>query len=508
MSLASKIFRGSALNAADLILRMAVMFLMTPFMVSHLGMTGYGIWVLLITAISFLDLLDGGITLSGTRFLARTIGRGDAAAYVETAGTLAWLYHRIGWLCMVGTGVLVMSASLFVKDAGRLWEARQVLLVLGSSLTLRFFLRIHLVVLKSHVRYDLIVLSGLAKLVLQSGLIVAMLLHGYGLLMMAVAQIASDVVDQILVVIFSRRAGTSKFAARPSKPLVREVLAYSSTIFLNTLGQFLRTRLDTMVLSFISGVQMLPVYNTGMRLLTLFGDLMNAIIGGPLLSGFCQVEGSSGLETLRIKFFHSMRFSVPLAVLGAVGLFEYGPSFLERWMGPAFVQSGTILRLLIGPFALWLMQFPASQMLMALNRHQMVMKLTLVSGVFNLVISLVLAWKIGFYGVVVASMIEMTLFYGLLVPYFTAQALGMSVGQYYRRAILLPLVGMAPPLVIYVLMTNGWLAADYLRLAVLGAGLMLVAGGAFLLFGLTDCERSTLLRKISRRHEKMNDADL
>lgn len=499
MSLARKIFRGSALNAADLLLRMGVMFLMTPFLVSKLGMEGYGSWVVLTTAVSFLDLMDGGITLSGTRFLARTIGSKDEAAYIETAGTLSWLYRRIGWLSLLGTVILVLGCGFFVKDSHQLEESRFVLAVLGFSLALRFFLRIHLVVLKSHVRYDLIVASGLVKLVFQTGLIVALLLNGYGLMMLAVAQISSDVLDQVLVVIFSKRTGTAAFEVRPSKARLREVLSYSSTIFLNTLGQFLRSRLDALVLSLTTGVLTVPVYNTGMRLLTLYGDIMNAIIGGPLLAGFCQVEGSSGLAVLRQKFLQSMRFSVPLAVLGAVGLFAYGPTFLMRWMGPEFADSGTILRLLIGVFALWLMQLPATSILLALNRHQVLMKATLLAGVFNLVVSLILAWKIGFYGVVVASLIEMAVFYGLLVPHLAADALNMPLRSYYRQALVLPIICSALPLIIYVNLTQSWLLADYARLALLSCGLTLTFLMSFVLFVLSANERRSLVIRLWRR---------
>jgi O-antigen/teichoic acid export membrane protein len=229
------------------------------------------------------------------------------------------------------------------------------------------------------------------------------------------------------------------------------------------------------VLSLTTGVQTVPVYNTGMRLLTLYGDLMNAIIGGPLLAGFCQVEGSSGLEVLRQKFLQSMRFSVPLAVLGAVGLFAYGPAFLIRWMGPEFAQSGTILRLLIGVFALWLMQLPATSMLLALNRHQVVMKSTLLAGVFNLVVSLLLAWKIGFYGVVIASLIEMAIFYGVLVPYLAARALELSLHSYYRLALLRPLACSLVPSALYVILLQHWLQLEYLRLALLASGLVVVS---------------------------------
>ena len=499
MSLVSKVFRGSALNAADLVVRMAVMFLMTPFMVSQLGMEGFGTWVVLTTAISFLDLLDGGVTLSGTRFLARIIGRADDHAFVKTAGTLAWLYRRIGWLCLIGTGVLILIAGWILEDATRLVEARQVLAVLGCSLALRFFLRIHLVVLKSHVRYDLIVVSGLAKLVLQTCLIVALLLNGHGLFMLALAQIGSDIFDQVLVVFFSRRTHPFDRLRKPDRNILKDVLSYSFTIFLNTLGQFFRSRLDPLVLSMTSGVATVPVYNTGMRLLTLFGDLMNAIIGGPLLSGFCQVEGSSGIDSLRIRFLQSMRFSVPLATVGAMGLCIYGPHFVERWMGTAFIESGTVLRILVGAFALWLMQLPSTSALLALDRHQFVMKATLVAGAFNLVVSLILAWTIGFYGVVIATALEMYLFYGFIVPLVLVRELKLRFREYYLQAIASPALRIGLPLGLYGFLTHQWLAADYPRLFGLASGFSMVALLSFWGINLTSAERQKFLQSFRRR---------
>ena len=502
MSLSAKVFRGSVLNAADLILRMGVMFFMTPFMVGHLGMVGFGTWVLLLSAISLLDLLDGGITLSGTRFLARTIGQGDSHAYAELVGTLAWLYHRIGWLCCIFTAALILSASVIIEDANLLREARQVLALLGGSLAFRFFMRIHLVVLKSHVRYDLIVVSGLAKLLVQTCLIVILLLKGHGLLMLATAQIASDLLDQGLIWLFSRKTIKTTVFAPPSKVLLREVLSYSSTIFLNMVGQFLRSRVDPLVLSWATGVATLPIYNTGMRLLTLFGDLMNALIGGPVLSGFCQVEGSSGLGALRQTFLQAMRFSVPFATTGAVGLFAYGPSFLERWMGPDFAESGTVLRLLIWPFALSLMQMPATSMLLALNRHQMVMKATLMAGAFNLFASIALAWNVGFYGVVIATMIEMSLFYGILVPLLAARALAIPIRHYYISAILRPVYSLALPLVCYLIATQGWVKPNYLNLMILSAGMTAISLALFWALVLADHEKASVLRKVSPQNRQ------
>jgi O-antigen/teichoic acid export membrane protein len=209
------------------------------------------------------------------------------------------------------------------------------------------------------------------------------------------------------------------------------------------------------------------------------------------------VEGSSGLDILRQKFLESMRLSVPLVALCCFGLFTYGPSFLDRWLGPEFADSGTVLRLLVAPFGLWLMQLPATNLLLALHKHQLLMKATLIAGVGNLVLSLILASKIGFFGVVISTMIDMSLFYGLLVPWLAARASRVPLAKYYLQGIARPLLAISLPLIIYSV--RSWIEADYLRLGFLSGGMIVTAVLAFGTLVLSPAERSGLWQFWSRQ---------
>lgn len=456
MSLQRKILRGSTLNLLDHVARVASMLVVTPFMVSQLGMVGYGVWLVLTAAISFLGLLDGGITLSGTRYLARALGSGDLEAADRVAGTLSWLYRRVGLVCLAATGLLVLAVPWLVQEPVWQQAARQVLLALGLGMALRFFLRIHLVILKSHLRYDLIVAASIAKISVQTGLILWLLARGHGLVVLALAQIVSDLLDQCLIVLFSRRTQAAP-AARPCRQLLPEILRFSGLAFLNTTGQHLRSRIDPFVLSTFVGVASVPVYNVGLRLATLFADLVNSVMGGTLLAGFSQVEGRSGIEGLRDKFLLSLRFSVPLALFGATGLAAIGPAFLVRWLGPEFSESGQILRLLVPPYTLWLMQFPAGSVFLSLNRHHLITRLTFAAGLFNALLSALLASQIGLHGVVWATCIDMTLFYGIAVPLLLCRVLDLSPAT-YLRALMRPVLQVGP-----ILAAVAWLAAPCLR---------------------------------------------
>ena len=496
MSLQRKVVRGSTLNLLDHLVRIASMLVVTPLMVTQLGLEGYGIWLVLTAAISFLNLLDGGITLSGTRFLAKALGGGDTSGADRVTGTLRWLYHRVGLVCLAGTALLVLAVPWLVRDPAWRDTGRMVLVALGGGTALRFFLRIHLVVLKSHLRYDLIVAASLVKLLVQTALILFLLSRGHGLVVLALAQIGSDLLDQCLVVLFSRRTQAAS-AARPCPELLPEILRFSGLALLNSAGQHLRSRIDPFVLSTFVGVASVPVYNMGLRLVTLFSDLVNALIGGTFFTGFSQVEGRSGLDGVREKFLLSLRVSAPLALFGAAGLGLLGPAFLLRWLGPDFAESGRVLRWLLLPYTLWLIQFPTAVVIFSLNRHGLITRLTFASGLFNVALSAVLASQIGFYGVIWATVIDMGLYYGLALPWIACRVLQLPLRSYFVR-LLRPALLLGAWLAPALLLLAPRIQPEYPSLFMAGSLLTLWFGvGALLL--LTAAERRKLLARLRRQ---------
>jgi O-antigen/teichoic acid export membrane protein len=495
MSLLQKVLRGSFLNLMDQGVRVVAMLLVTPVVVSHLGLERYGIWLLVMAAISFLALLDGGVTLSGTRFLARSIG--GTGSQEEIIGTLRWLYWRIGLACLVGTLGLALAVPWLVQDQQWQETARWALLALGGSMAVRFFLRIHLVVLKAHLRYDLIVTASLVKVVLQSVLVVVLLVRGHGLVVLALAQILSDLVDQFLVVMFSKRTESSLPAARHSPVLLPEILRYSGIAFLQTMGQHLRSQADPFILSAFVGVSSVPVYNMAMRLVSLFDDMVNAALGGTLLSAFSHVEGRSGMAGLKVQYLFSLRFSVILTLLGGAGLFVLGPAFLVAWLGEGFSESGFLLRLILIPAMFKLMQYPGYGLLYSINQHYQLTKLTFAGGLINAVLSIALTSQIGIQGVALATFIEMSLFYIVILPVIISSTISMPLITYYRE-LLKPAVKLAIPLVLWGVCIHPYVQPDFLRLALAGSSLIPVValGSLFLLFSRQ--ERGELYLRLRR----------
>ncbi len=503
MKLAQRIISGSALNLLDHGVKCASMLILTPVIISHLGLTVYGIWLLLTAAVSFLNLLDGGITLSGTRFLAKSLGKKVPGSEPGTViATLRWLYRWIGLICLVTTLGITGALPLFLKEAEWLETGRMVVLAMGVTTAFRFFLRIHTVVLKSHLRYDLIVVTSIAKVIVQTIILLVLLHLEQGLTALVTGQIVSDILDQLLLRRFSRRVNEHQGSGPGySRELSREILRFSSHTLLNTAGQHLRSRVDPFLVNAFVGLASVSVYNMGLRLATLFADLVIAIMGGSLLAGFSYLEGRDGFESVRRKYFLSLRVSIPFALMGACGLAALGPPFLIRWLGPEFADSGRVLEFLILPYTLWLMQFPSGSLLLSLNQHHHLTKLTFAAGLVNVILSTILASIIGFFGVVLATLIEMSLFYGIAVPILVSKVLQISLRDYYL-AMIRPIlkIGWLVPILIYL--GRRYSEPDYLSLFWIGTLMAATFAAASAYFLTSSSERNQLLSRIRTRFRK------
>jgi O-antigen/teichoic acid export membrane protein len=475
---------------------MVVMFVITPLMIRCLGKEDYGTWLLAIAIITYFRLLDLGVSFAGARFLGTALGARDREEYGSLVCHLFRFFTRLGMASIVLTVLTVWGLSLFIRDGDSLSTMRILVAGLGVSTAIRFFTRIYEVVLKSHVRYDLIAISSILKTLLQAALVITLLLLGQGLMVLLVAHVLIDVFDQFLLIRFAksverdlRLKGAEKEGSGAG-----ELIRYSATAMMTSAGHSLRQGMDPMIVTHVAGVAALPQYMVGTRLLGVFVDIINAVFGGGLTAAFSQLYGRGDLELLNQRFLQAIRFSTVLAVLGGCGLMMFGPAFILRWVGDGFAVSGNIVLILVPVTVLFLCQYPAWSLFYCQNKQQWLAVLTLVGGVFNLGLSFMLAWKLGWMGVVWATCVEMTLAYGLVMPWLVRR-IGVPMKEYFL-GIFVPAAGVVVASAMYWFFLRNWITSDYVRLLVVGLGYLAVMGGVIWFLIFTASERSQMWRSV------------
>lgn len=496
MSLAQKLIRGSSVNVIDLVVKIAAMFVTTPLMVAHLGKEAYGTWIVALTLIGYIRLLDLGVTFSGNRFLARALGAKDEVEYQRLVHAFVYLYQRIAILSLAVTLILSVAIPPFLAADSFLVATRWLVLGLGLTTALRFWTRIHEVVLKSHLRYDQIGLSTIVKTLVQATLVIIALLRGHGIDTLLLIFLFTDVLDQALLILLARRIQPVSVRPITRKPAgLPELARYSSTAVMASLGTQLRQGIDPLVVGHFAGLSQVPAYSIGTRFLTLFGDFINSIFGGNFVAAFSQLDGRNDPGALIRNFLITIRFSSALAAFGGVSIALFGPAFIERWVGPTFADAGTVLLILTGPTTLMLMQYPVWGFFYSQNRQSWLAIATLGGGAFNAALSITLVMKIGFLGAAWGTAIELTLVFGIIVPLLIVRFCNIPVWRY-----ALTVLGTALPYGILAALVHHFLAErilpEYPRLILAGALFSIAAAPIFWWLTLTGTERDRITRKV------------
>jgi O-antigen/teichoic acid export membrane protein len=499
MNLDNRLLGSSMLNMLEHAVKFAAMFLVTPALIGGLGKEQYGLWLLLMTFFSYYSLLDLGIGIASVRFMSRALGdSGDDVARV--ADTCRRFFRRISLASVMLSLVALASVYLIFEPSENAFNAQLVIAVCGFGISIRFLLMICQVMLKSHLRYEVIAFSSIGRVILQSLLVIGCVRAGYGLVVIAVVVSFCDLLQQVAQYFFARPLLKSVRSSDQStdSDLGSRLIRYSLTSFGMRLSITLKDRIDPYLIGGLLGVSVVPLYSVGTRFLFLAGDVINALFGGQFLAAFSRMDGAGNQEAMRAKFLSSLRFCAAVAAFISSALVIQGGVFIERWIGSDFSGSYDVLLIIAFPYALFMMQYPSLSLVSSMNRHSHVTRITALGSVVNVALSVVLGIYFGFRGVAWATAIDLCIVYLILFPR-TVCIQGAIPGWSYCRALCRGALPVFSGMYGCYVLSRGLLEPTYSRILMLG----LLHAGCFCLifwsFVLTGSERAWVTGRFKRR---------
>jgi hypothetical protein len=499
MKLAEKLLRGSTLSLLDMVLKTAALFVMMPLMKSHLGLEGWGTWLLSMSLVNWFVLLDVGATFAGTRFLSSAWGKGDN---VRAASVLRLLKHFFIWIAAI-TG----AASIGMALSGLCWPGlhEHTALVLtvsgvcGLAIAMRFACRRGPIVLRARVRYDFLSGISMIRVIAQNGGIAWALITGGSLWHMALIYLGCDVMETLLQWIAARRIGLDEEknadpAALPA--LGKEMRHFAALMVVAVIGETLRMQVGPALLAGLAGVAAVPVFTVGTRLITMIEDVVNALFGGQLLAAFSQLHGSEGNEALNRQLLRVSTLTAGFSTFAVSGAVFYGRTFLERLLGGDMHEAHDVFLLLVPGFLLRFMQYPAHSALYSLGKQKPVIIMTFTGACIGSLVSIPLVQWWGARGVAAAFGTEMIVCYLIVLPLILSRVMGLNVRRYLLRSLLMPSLMILLPLAAYGWAAQHWLRPDYGVIALIASGHTLIFACAAPWLLLNAVDRRTLFARL------------
>lgn len=477
MSMARHLLRGSGANLLDQMVKTAAVFYTTPLMRHCLTDDGYGSWLLAMNVVGYFLLLDMGISFASTHYFAMAVGSGDTH-HQGTVLALARRYLRIISLAILVCTLAALPVMPWLASKNfSAWEVTAPLAICGSITALRFLVRMPMILLRAHVRYDLLAWCSIVRTIVQVAMMTYALRNGFGLVGVAVAHGCGDCIEVALQSLSARglpRPEIGSPSAEEARKTRRDLFSYSNSIVLLNIGDSLRLRVNPFLISKMCGVSEVPVYSIGLRLITMLEDVVNALFGGQVLFAFSQLHGAAKHDALREQFRRVTRLTASFSAWAVGGVAFFGHAFFQRWMGADFGRAHDVMLILAVPYALLFMQYPAHSLLYALNKQRWQIWTNFIGGIVTVVFALVLGPILGLHGVVLGTALEMSVVYLFIIPWLIRKLTQMHPATYLFGAVLWPGIRSLALPALYAWWARSWLTPDYGQLFLCGAGYTLV----------------------------------
>lgn len=437
--------RSICSNWLGLLISVLVGVALTPLMIHRLGLTYYGLWILISSLLDYSGLLDNGIRVAMFRFVARFHGTGDRLNLNRTLTASLALTGGAGLMLLALLPPLVIwLPRLFPTAAREITTFRWTLALVGVSFAIAFSARALGSYLQGIERFDLYNLGAVSTVLLRAGGIVAVLLAGDGLVAVAAVTLAgtlfSLLINAWLVYRTDRaaRVGPALF----ERSTVKELLGYGSHAFVYKCGDQLRSYTDALVIGRVLIVGLIPIFSIATRLTEMTKQFFTAA-AGPTLGRLTELDGRGEEAALARYFLDTTRYFWTLGLFVSLMLCLDGRALIVAWVGRAFLPSYRLMMILIAGWTLEYGWAPSQMILLARARHRFLAYLTLGEGAANLVLSILWARHYGLVGVAVGTAVPMLVSRALIQPWYTFRVARVRAFEFARHSLLRPTLALA-----------------------------------------------------------------
>jgi O-antigen/teichoic acid export membrane protein len=456
-SLARRIARNMISRSARHFVSALVGFILIPMFTKYLGAAQYGVWVLAQSVVSYLSLLEFGLTTTLTRHLAAAKATGDYDQANRILGQLATMMWGVGFLITLGAiigSLLLPHIFKLEPDQARLFQ--WAFLLIGIQAALGVITNIWEGAMGAaedyHVLNGLYIFAALARLAYS----VVLLKLGYGLLALLCAQFVVIGIVWLLDHLYMKwRYPQLSFRPRwfgwkEAKPLAK----FSGAVFLSHIAGLLANDTDKIIAGIFLGPTAVAVYQVGYKLYDLARTLFANSVG-VLMPTAAALFARKEQERLQQMICQVSSVMVGIVAAIYIPLILYGGDFIRLWVGPKFDISAVVLTWLSVAILLGAHNRVLGSIFWGVGDWKIATYPSLLYAVSNAAVSVLLCLHWGLVGIAAGT--TLTSIPGTIwCTIYAIRRFQLSWWEFFGRAWLGALVGAG----------CGWLCGELVALAV------------------------------------------
>lgn len=439
--------RNVLFNWFGTLVSMAAGFFLSPFILHRLGDVAVGVWMVAVSAVGYLGLLDLGMQSAVLRFISKGRTQGDHESASDALSAALWVRLQISALVLLLSVLLAVAFPYICKvDATLASDARTAVMIIGLTTAVTMSLGVFGAVLSGLNRYDLRNMVTLFQTAIRITCIVIALRTGHGIVSIALSELAAVILGNILLVIVAIRLYPELQIRlnRPSQHTLKRIWTYSAYAFLTTIAVKLVYQTDNLVIGAFVSVAAVTPYAYANALCRYVDQVVSAM-GLTFVPAASTYEALGDSGRLEMLYKNGTRATLAICLPIVITLVVRGRSFMGLWMGPQYAKtSGTVLIILVTAMLFSFANRTAAAIAFGIEKHKTSAIWAIGEGVANLVLSVILARKYGILGVAVGTALPSLFVQIILWPGYVSRLVGLSYSDVLGR-VWLPVFLAATP---------------------------------------------------------------
>lgn len=431
-------------NWMVLFIGIVVSFFLSPYVVNKLGDAYYGLWAVLMQFTGYLNLLDFGVREAVIRNASRANAKSAERKLNRVYTVSLGLYACIGLACVLASLIPAFALEHWIEvDPAKLREAQTAVVLSGATIGLSFVFNLYSGILSGFQRFDLVNSVTVPFQLLRAAAIVIALGAGYKIAGLAMVQLGVTILSGLTLVVMCHvqlgklgmRLQLLRLSLRRKVALAKKLLGYSVQVLISNIGQRITFASDALIVASFLPVTAVTYYAIAGSLIDYFRNFAVSTV-----QVFSPMASHHHALREQDKIRGTLLSSTTLAqVLGAPVLIAYmvlGEQFIGLWMGERFAATSGLVLLALG---IGMILSPAhhamAAVLYGLGKPHIVARCRVAEALANLSLSIILVNQIGLLGVAIGTTVPHLLLTGVVLPWFTCKAAGLSFGEFYLKVV-------------------------------------------------------------------------
>jgi O-antigen/teichoic acid export membrane protein len=416
--------------------------LLFPALASGVGLTRYGLWLLISSSVSLFFTLDLGMGTSALRHIAQAHTRSDHDTLNLTISTSVAFFAGLGLLlCSIYLGAMVLLWPALHVPAGDASLAVSMLITAAST---TFLVGLPLGVFNTALmgiqRADVANAIQLVQVVIRTATIVALLWLGFGILAVVIADALIGLAAGCGALLACRRL-IPNLHVSPSLvqvSLFTSMAPYSLQVFAMGITGLVILQTDNIIIGAALPVAMVAVYAGAYRPYLVCRQLTYALIN-PLVPDAARATAMARSERLQDLLVRGTKYSNAITLLIAVPAAVFAEPVLNAWAGRDVAAEAIVAQVLLVSLLVNNNHLVAYALLTGMGRIGAYLRYHVIWAIANVVLSILLVPHIGLVGVALGTALPVLVLEPLYLKVAIAEV-GVDARHFLVTAVVRPLV--------------------------------------------------------------------